>query len=540
MQPTDHSRAWYHELNGYHWLVLILCTLGWTFDCLDQQLFALSRSPAIAELKNLPEMNSDVKWWGTMATSLMLIGWATGGIIFGICGDKVGRVKTLVLTVTVYAIFTGLCGVAGSLWQFLLFRFLTGLGIGGAFGACATLVAETMPQRARPHALGVLQAVAALGNIAAALITIGLSEMVANKMLLEGWATWRWSFLIGLFPLLITPIAAIYLSEPESWRRARQEALTGGRKTGSMLELFGDHEMRRRVILGMLLAMVGVIGFWGIMLFAVDLNRSVGRKEKERQLVAAGDRLDHEFLALLAEKPERIEDAKKAGVNADWLLSIVPQGSHAQSPQQAFAAIEKSPNSGAAIAAAGHSGEAPPREFDQVVAELKERKAAIDKEVGWWGGLTSILINAGGFFGVYAFAFVTSRIGRRPAFSIFLAAAFVSTLAVFLLANNIWKIYALVPLMGFSLLSLMGGYTIYFPELFPTRLRATAISFCYNVGRYLAAGGPAVLGLLTGIYASAGVAEPFRYAAASLCPIFLLGILIIWRLPETRGLKLPD
>jgi hypothetical protein len=88
-------------------------------------------------------------------------------------------------------------------------------------------------------------------------------------------------------------------------------------------------------------------------------------------------------------------------------------------------------------------------------------------------------------------------------------------------------------------LSLFGGYAIYFPELFPTHLRSTGISFCYNVGRLVAAVGPSVLGLLTS-EVFAGKDEPMRYAGVAMCSVFLLGLLALPFAPETKGRPLPE
>jgi hypothetical protein len=102
-----------------------------------------------------------------------------------------------------------------------------------------------------------------------------------------------------------------------------------------------------------------------------------------------------------------------------------------------------------------------------------------------------------------------------------------------------WDIFWMVPLMGFCQLSLFAGYAIYFPELFPTRLRSTGTSFCYNVGRLVAAAGPVSLGLLTSrVFAS--YPEPMRYAGVTLCGVFLLGLLALPFAPETKGLPLPE
>jgi hypothetical protein len=100
-------------------------------------------------------------------------------------------------------------------------------------------------------------------------------------------------------------------------------------------------------------------------------------------------------------------------------------------------------------------------------------------------------------------------------------------------------IFWMIPIMGFCQLALFGGYAIYLPELFPTRLRSTGTSFCYNVGRFVAALGPLALGLLTSrVYA--GYSEPMRYAGVTMCLVFLIGLAALPFAPETKGKPLPE
>lgn len=112
-------------MTGYHWFVLIVCMLGWSFDCLDQQPFALARKPAVAELLQLPEIDSRVAEFGGYATSLLLIGWASGRSVFGILCDRIGRARAMVFTVLFYFVFTGLSGLSQTVWNFMRYRFLT-------------------------------------------------------------------------------------------------------------------------------------------------------------------------------------------------------------------------------------------------------------------------------------------------------------------------------------------------------------------------------------------------------------------------------
>src|SRR5262245_47368518 len=157
-----------------HWLIVIIASFGWLFDCMDQRIFILAREPAVKELLGAGAAAADVKTFGTIATTAMILGWATGGIIFGMLSDRWGRVKTMVATLMIYSGFTGLSGLATGWLDFVLYRFLVGLGVGGMFGAATALVAESVPGRVRSVALGALQALSALGNIIGSLVSRGV------------------------------------------------------------------------------------------------------------------------------------------------------------------------------------------------------------------------------------------------------------------------------------------------------------------------------------------------------------------------------
>jgi hypothetical protein len=206
-RPAD-DRPWYKTLTGYQWFVFIVCCLAWDMDCMDQQLFNLARQPAMVELvpkvkaddPRLPALKeqieaktnttktqaevmaalqgADIREASTWATSIFLIGWALGGIGFGVMGDRVGRVKTLMLTILLYAVFTGLSAISRTQWDFFLYRLLTGLGVGGVFAAAVTLLAESMPDGARTIMIGLFQASSALGNCGAAAMSIGFGWAV--------------------------------------------------------------------------------------------------------------------------------------------------------------------------------------------------------------------------------------------------------------------------------------------------------------------------------------------------------------------------
>lgn len=442
---------WWRGLNRYHWFVLAVAALGWLFDCLDQQLFNIARVPAMKDLLATADMRV-VTEYGGYATSVFLAGWAAGGLGFGILGDRIGRARTMVLTILLYSLCTGLSALATGFWDFALYRFLTGLGVGGEWAVGVALVAETMPERARSQALGLLQTLSTVGNVTAALIAMGLGclEQSGQMGKLD---VWRLMFLIGAVPALLTVFIRRRLKEPERW----QQAVTTGtpqHRPGSYAELFGNPRWRRHAIVGFLLAFAGVVGLWGILFFSIDLIRAVLR--------------------------------------------------------QAFAAENLEP-------------------------------AVLAGRLNFWAGIASILINVGAFAGMWTFSVLNERIGRRASFALAFGLALVCTALGFAFIRTRADIFWLVPLMSFGQFGLFAGYAIYLPELFPTRLRSTGVSFCYNVGRFLAALGPLTLGLLTSkVFGHLPGLLPLRYAGISLCVVFLIGLAALPFAPETKGRGLPE
>jgi MFS family permease len=164
--------------------------------------------------------------------------------------------------------------------------------------------------------------------------------------------------------------------------------------------------------------------------------------------------------------------------------------------------------------------------------------AELRGKITTWIGLTSLFQNLGAFFGIYAFTYLTAYTGRRKAFAVSYLAAAGMTAYTFLNLRVQSDIFWMVPLMGFAQLSVFGGFAIYLPELFPTRLRSTGTSFCYNVGRLVAAAGPLSLGWLTRQVFEGPNA--LRYAGVSMCAVFAVGLLALPFAPETKDKPLPE
>jgi len=560
------EQPWYRELTRYHWFVFVVAALGWLFDTMDQQLFTLARRPACQELLGLPPSDPMIDRYGGYTTSVFLIGWATGGIAFGVLGDRIGRAKTMLWTILIYSLFTGLSALSVTVYDFALYRFLTGLGVGGEFAVGVALVAEVMPERARPFALGLLQALSAVGNVSAALISLGLGRLQESGVI---HSSWRVMFVVGTVPALLAVLIRRRLKEPERWQAVAGDVVA--QRLGSYGELFGDPRWRKHALLGLALAFSGVVGLWGIGFFSPDLNRLVFRKTFEQEARDRGDAAaDQEFVKIVIAKPESLDDYAKR-IQPSNLLSAEAGTKDAERIYGAAVKLHKAGQSITAEAVLAEldrgdpdpAKKLPPQSPDERSrraaylaapadgAQGADERLAVDaeriekrtKEIGgrltFWASLTSMMLNIGAFFGIYAFSRVTHLIGRRPAFAISFVLAASSTAYVFWNFQTIGDVFWMMPLMGFCQLSLFGGYAIYFPELFPTRLRSTGTSFCYNVGRLVAATGPSALGLLTSVW-YADKPEPMRYAGVTMCSVFLLGLFALPFAPETRGKPLPE
>ncbi|RYI20288.1 MAG: MFS transporter, partial [Acetobacteraceae bacterium] len=169
--------------------VLIVAWLGWVFDVMDTALFNFAKQPMLTEMMGAAAYKATGAAVEGRIQTAFLIGWAIGGLVFGILADRWGRSRTLVVTILLYSALTGLTALAQTPDQVLVLRFLTALGIGGEWAAGAAMVAEAYRSGGRVGAAAWLQTAAAFGPWLAAL---------ANLKIRTG--DWRALFLIGVIP----------------------------------------------------------------------------------------------------------------------------------------------------------------------------------------------------------------------------------------------------------------------------------------------------------------------------------------------------
>jgi MFS family permease len=254
------SVPWWRELNHYHWTILLMTWLGFMFDLMDSTLYTLVMRPALVELLGQNASDQNIGYYGGMIFSIFLIGWALGGIVFGVFADYYGRKLTLMITIVIYALFTGLAAIAGSWWELGLYRFLTGLGVGGEWAAGAALLAETWPEKARAKGAAALQTSAGMGYFAAAFI-----------YMLVGGYSWRAVFVVGVVPAILVFFIRRKIGESERWlatssapRQARSgSAAAGAPSRFTLVQVFGPGLVRDTIV-GSVLASIANFGFWAV------------------------------------------------------------------------------------------------------------------------------------------------------------------------------------------------------------------------------------------------------------------------------------
>jgi len=266
----DMGQPWYRLVSPDQWRVLFGSTLGWLFDGYEGFAIVLVLIPALTTLMPGADMGT-IATHGGYIISAMLFGWATGGVLGGIAADYLGRKRTMIISILTYAIFTGLSGFVTT-WEILLvFRFLTGLGIGAEWANGTSLIAETWPQRARPVGLGLMQSGYGWGQLVAAGLWFWLSTLSPEA--------WRYLFFFGALPALVTLYIRRRMKESERWEGAAAEraALQAEREAGAELDpeqekrtrftlsyIFSIPRLRKNLLFATALSLATVVGFWAI------------------------------------------------------------------------------------------------------------------------------------------------------------------------------------------------------------------------------------------------------------------------------------
>ena len=261
-------------MNRYQWTVLFAAWLGWGFDLFDSVLFNYVAPNAVPTLLNLPIGSPEAKqatlFWTGILTSALLIGWAIGGILFGWVTDRIGRTRTMLLTMLLYAFGTAACAFADSIWMLLAFRIIAALGIGGEWAAGASMVAEVVPEDKRVEAGALLYTAAPAGLFLATFVNY---QIAGNLFADTPETSWRYVFLFGLLPAAVAFIVRLFLKEPERWKNVRATT-----QPPRLAELFGP-EVRWLTLSGFLTALIALITWWSCNAFIPVVSSGLAQTE---------------------------------------------------------------------------------------------------------------------------------------------------------------------------------------------------------------------------------------------------------------------
>ena len=220
------------------WLALTAALLGWMFDGLEMGLFPLVARPALRDLFGGSVEEATVGLWYGVITAGFLVGAATGGVLFGWLGDKIGRVRAMTFSVLLYAGCSGACAFVAEPWQLAGLRFAGALGMGGEWALGVALVMELWSGASRPFLAGLIGAFGNLGYMVVGLVALWLNRVETQ---LPGWLTstglppdlvarladpdhdnWRLLMLVGALPAVLTLFIRLFVPESERWLKEKE------------------------------------------------------------------------------------------------------------------------------------------------------------------------------------------------------------------------------------------------------------------------------------------------------------------------------
>jgi MFS family permease len=244
------------------WTVLFAAWLGWGFDIFDSLLFNYVAPTCVPVLLHIPlgtpEAAAATLRWTGILTSLLLLGWAAGGILFGRIADRLGRSRTLLVTMVMYSVGTAACAFAPNIWSLVLFRVIASLGIGGEWVAGAAMVAEIVPEKRRVDAGALLYTAAPMGLFLATFIVYQIQGVYFRG---TPEVAWRYVFLAGLIPAFVAIVVRLMIKEPERWKRATEKA-----RPATISELFAPAYIAL-TFSGASLAMINLLTWWSVNAF---------------------------------------------------------------------------------------------------------------------------------------------------------------------------------------------------------------------------------------------------------------------------------
>ena len=474
------KERWYSGITRYQWLVLVIALVGWMFDIFEGQIFVASMNEAIPSF--LTEFEGEARktqaeFYNNVALVSFLLGGTLGGVVFGMMSDRIGRKKTMAYSILFYSFFTWMTAFSQAWWHLALLRFFVSIGVGGQWAVASAFVAETFPSKARPHAASIFHAFGSLGTLLAA--TVG-ALLLGNAAVLVWCET----------SSLITWSHHWYEPATLPWRLCFALGLLP-----SILVFF-------------IFAWLKEPESW-------TAAKARSAKDAKQKTGVIADLF----------KPDTIR-ATLVGVTLAGIGMATFWGVHVRGKDTMRLAAERQlVTEGKVEVEVTEDGQETSKLTGEQTSELKR-----------WEMLGMVISTLGLLFGQLYFGPLSQRIGRKNTFIFFHIGAFIIAILVFQLVvklSSVTPLYFLLPLFGFFTAGMHAGYAVYFPELFPTRLRGTGTGFCFNTGRLLAS--PFLL--ITGWMISWG-GFTLLGALTILSFLYLLGPLAILFAKETKGREL--
>jgi MFS family permease len=254
------------KLTRYQFFVLFAAWLGWGFDAFDGILFNFVSPLCVPSLLGIPfddpRAKGEIVFWTGALSSVLLLGWAVGGVLFGKLTDRIGRTRTMLLTMLVYALATAACAFAPNMATLVVLRFLAALGIGGEWAAGAALVAETMPEEKRVLGGALLYTSAPVGFFLATYVTDLFTRQITS-IASDPHLAWRAVFLTGVIPAIVAILIRLRLKEPEQWKPVAKP---------NIRDLFGP-ELRKLTLSGFSIAFIAMCAWWSCNAFIPMIAR---------------------------------------------------------------------------------------------------------------------------------------------------------------------------------------------------------------------------------------------------------------------------
>jgi SHS family sialic acid transporter-like MFS transporter len=494
-------------------LALLAALLGWMFDGLEMGLFPLVGRDSLRELLGSGGDKDTVNRSFAVILACFLVGAATGGVLFGWLGDKIGRVRAMTASVLMYSLCSGLSAMSQDVWQLGLLRFFGALGMGGEWALGVALVMELWPNTSRAWLAGWIGAFGNFGYLICGAIALGLNHTDPGELpraltsmgLPPDWAAaltanrnWRLLMLVGAIPALLTVFLRMMVPESEKWAKEKE----AGRAS----------HWSERDLLGVLVGAVAALG----------------------------------VIVLWALPPEKLAPAVRvagslAGLTVVVLGYMYPvRGylSRSALPVEARRLTVRRMLLAAALSGVPLLGTWAGLMWMYMWVDVLP--GGTDKDAKAWMQISSA---TGAAIGCVAAAVLGGYFGRRPVYA---ALCVISLVAMVLFYqqgrfyeggvppfNALFVVFA--GLLGLVSAAFYGWLPLYLPELFPTAVRATGQGFGYNFGRIIAAVGQLQMANLL-----AAFGKDYAQACAVVAGVYIAGLVLIALAPETKGKPLPE